>query len=140
MIGGFGGGFFFAPFTSTQVIGTFTVTSGAGLAVLGPWVHRNPVLLTAGATRWMELDVWPAVYGSEFTVQIGIGPAGSEVLFQPSTGNGFFIDWFSQILWTVPFRISFPVSVPVGSEFSIRCASAPAPGQAVINCAIYIWN
>ena len=138
MIGGFGGGFFFGPFTVTNGHGTMTMVPAAGLGVYGAWAHAAPVVQTASG-RWLEIDIWPNDYGAIYLVQIGLGSVGNEVLFQPSDGTGFYIDWFSAIKWTVPFRISFPVTIPALSEFSVRCASAPG-GTNQLAANIYLWN
>ena len=54
MIGGFGGGFFFGPFSSTQRIGIFTSAPGAGAGVYGAWAHLV-VPIPNGLSRWLEL-------------------------------------------------------------------------------------
>ena len=138
MIGGFGGGYFFGPFSKTNGIGLTGVNPGAVVGAYGAWVHSNPLTLTAGG-RWLQVNIWPNAYGAIYTVQLGLGPAGSEILFQPSDGSGFYMDWFSAIKWAVPFVISFPVTVPPQTDISIRCASAPG-GTNQISATLYIWN
>jgi hypothetical protein len=108
------------------------------LGAYGAWSHL-PAPIPTGRGRWLELSLWPQNYGAIYTVQIGLGGAGAERLFQPSDGTGFYIDWFSVIKWSVPFRISFPTSVGIGEEFCIRCASAPG-GGADLTANLYLWN
>ena len=52
-------------------------------------------------------------------MQLGLGAIGAETLFQPSDGTGFYIDWSSLIKWPMPYRTSFFISVPAGTEFSV---------------------
>jgi hypothetical protein len=137
-VGGSGGGYFYGPFVSTQSFGTFVCTPGIVINSFGAWAHL-PAPVPTGRGRWLEMAVSPADYGCHYRVEIGIGALGSEVSFQPSDGQGFHIDWFSTIKWIVPFRISFPTSVGVGREFSVRCASVPG-GGADINVNIWLWN
>ena len=137
-VGGSGGGYFYGPFVSTQGFGNYTIVPAAGIGAYGAWSHLVAPIPT-GRGRWIEILVWPAALGSIYTLQVGIGAAGAETLFQPSDGTGFYIDWFSAIKWPVPFRIFFPTSVGTGREFSLRCASVPGNG-ANLTGLIYLWN
>lgn len=141
-IGSSGGGYFYGPFTSTQIFGPYAPVPAVGVGVYGAWAHLVAPILT-GKGRWIEIFVTPPAYGSIYGVQLGLGSVGNEVLFQPSTGpssqSGFYIDWFGAIKWSVPFRIAFPTSVGNGKEISVRCASAPGGGLA-LSVLIYLWN
>lgn len=138
MISGFGGGFFFGPFTSTQGFGTYTMLPNALPGVYGAWAHLV-VPIPTGSGRWLEASVWPNAYGAIYLVQVGLGALGAEKPFQPSDGTGFYIDWFSGIKWIVPFRISFPTSMLAGQEICCRCASVPG-GINQLTANIYLWN
>ncbi len=139
---GSGGGFFYGPFTSTQTIGPFiNITPDANPLVYGAWNHLV-VPIPTGRGRWIEFRVWPPQYGSLYFLQIGIGAAGSEILFQPSYGSGFSINWVNapgSILWPVPYIISFPTSVGINRELSVRCATF-AGGGAVLAAEIHLFN
>lgn len=138
MIAGFGGGFFFGSFTTTQGFGQYVIVPSGAVGVYGAWSHILPIKLTSGG-RWLMLQIYPQDYGSVYELQIGLGPAGAEVPFQPTDGTGFYLDWFDTIKWTVPNVISFPVNVGVGQELSLRCWSDPPSGPA-LSVYIYLWN
>lgn len=137
---GSGGGYFYGPFTSTQGIGPFiNITPDAAPLVYGAWNHMAVPVLT-GRGRWLQLNIWPNAYGALYFIQIGRGAAGSEILFQPSDGTGFSINWVTTgIMWNVPYTISFPTSTGIGNELAIRCSSF-AGGGPNLSAEIYLWN
>jgi hypothetical protein len=137
-VGGSGGGYFYGPFVSTQIFGTFQMTPGALPLQFGPWNHIGAPILT-GRGRWLEMLIWPSNYGDRYFVEIGLGALGNEVLWQPSGGFGFEIHWDDPIKWPVPFRLSFPSSVGTGKEFCTRCSTL-AGGGLDIFATIWLWN
>lgn len=138
-VNGSGGGYFYGPFVSTQTIGPFiNVTPDPVAGVYGPWLHLPAPILT-GRGRWLELRAWPNVLGSLYFIQIAMGAAGSEVVFQPSDGSGFSVDWAAVVPWTVPYIVAFPTSTGIGRELSIRCSSTPGFGSPLA-VEIHLWN
>jgi hypothetical protein len=109
--------------------------------VFGAWNHLGGLGgLTVYKGRWIELTIWPSTLTAGYWLQMGIGAPGSEALYQPSSGGtGFFMDWLNVIQFTVPYQISFPVSMPVNSDISFRCASAPA-GTGVLGVICTVWS
>ena len=138
MIAGFGGGFLAAPFSTTQSIGIFTVIPNAIAGVYGNWSHLGAPILT-GSARQIGISIWPIAYGSIYSVQIAMGSVGAEVLWQPSDGSGFYVDWGSLLLWNVPREISFPILISGNKEFSCRCASTPGAGSN-LKVNLYLWD
>jgi hypothetical protein len=137
-----GGGFFFSPFSSTQVFGLYTPTPDIVPLSYGPWFHIVPVILTRNA-RWLTMHVSPGPLPpvATYNVQLGLGPAGFERLWQPSDGNSFYIDWLSPApaTFVIPFVMSFPITVVANNEISVRCSASPAPVGG-LNVTLYVFN
>jgi len=140
---GVGAGFFYGPFTSTQVFGLYTPATTIIPFQYGAWSHLAAPPPTKRA-RWITMVVSPgsAPPIATYNLQLGLGTAGNEVLWQPSDGNFFYIDWLTPFAtggYVTPFVMSFPVSLIPGTEISCRVASSPAPaGQ--LNVFLYVFN
>jgi hypothetical protein len=139
-VGSSGGGYFYGPFTTTQILGPYTLIPNPGAGVYGAWIHVLGPL--TNKARWMQIVAWPAGYGSVYQFQIAIGAAGGETIIQPTPllgGSGFYVDWNAVIKWPVPYVQFFPGSVRAQQEISLRTASTPGGGLAV-QALIYLWN
>lgn len=117
----FGGGYFFAPFDTTATYGNVTLMNGAVVGVPGAWVE---VVASSIRGRWVQIDISNPTVANSYAVQLGIGAAGSEVLWQPTTGIGGF--WAEMPIATVhpPRSYNFPVTLPAGTRVVARSAGA----------------
>ena len=133
----FGGGFFFQSFTQSIVDLTAIPAPGTGLANYGVWTELTPATPRG---RWVQLDV-PQVNNFNvalINIQFGIGPAGLEVLFQPTGGDlGAF--QFRCNLSTVTGHYSFPTTMPGNVRLCARASSnhALVTSITLITC---VWG
>lgn len=131
-----GGGFFFAPFTKTEVDGTALLIPGGGLAVYGPWAQvSNPTF----RGRWMQLNGrLPNIAGS-YQVQLGLGPAGLQAVWQPNSGTLQAFLFSADIALNEPPQMyTFPISLDAGQALWARGSFAGAP--TVFNLVVSIWG
>lgn len=131
-----GGGFFYSSFTQVSAFNNFLPICGSG--IYGNWAHLAPPALLPHRGRWIHVDIaYPAQAGFYF-FQLGLGGPGAEILWQPTDGNGFPVDW-SGPAWNNPFSIEFPSSLVVGQEICCRSMVFVGLGVATpIN--IFIFN
>ncbi len=135
-----GGGFFFKPFNSTQAWGQFTAIPNPLPGVFGLWAHLLPAPTITLAARWIEILVFSADMGAgaeTFNFQLGIGTAGSEQAFLPTTGN--FRYRYDPAIPCLPHKFSFPFKVAADLDISLRCMSDVAGGDALYSY-IFMWN
>lgn len=117
----FGGGFFFAPFTQTAV---YRVTVACVVpGVYGAW--SSYITNITFKARWMSLMLTLGAPGQQWEIQLGLGPIGAEVVWQPSlaTGLGGVIDGFLFPVNadnTSSHCISFPITLDAGLQLSAR--------------------
>lgn len=117
----FGGGFFFAPFNNTATYGNVALTNGALPGVPGAWVEVTAASIQG---RWLQIDIFNPSVANSYAVQLGTGAAGSEVLWQPTTGLGGF--WAEMPALTVhpPRSYSFPITLQPNTRIAARSAGA----------------
>lgn len=140
----FGGGFFYAPFTTTVLFQPVVTTSGAP-GVFGAWVPATTGLNFQG--RWMDVRIFgpTGIVGDIVGVQLGLGAAGAETPWQPNSAPPgsfavFAFRWFPAGASQYPTDgYSFPISLPFNNRLSIRSLG----GMAAINTfivSITIWG
>lgn len=148
----FGGGFFFEPFNQTVMAYTTAVAGLPGAP--GAW---TVLLDPTPRGRWLQIALHTSGLNvGVYMVQLGLGPAGAEVPWQPAIyysggvlqpiadGVGFWSDVraFFDGVGTVnrpvpPSSYSFPISLQRGQRLS--CRSIGVAGQAV-PVQVLIWN
>jgi hypothetical protein len=148
MIGGFGGGFFFAPFTFSFQYAANVPTAFPNAGVPGPWYPLIDPLPTS--IRWIDLKFTHQNYGGGQAVdmyfQLGLAPggsaAGSETVFQPTNGFGFLFSPGSQAEFQYKdmYSYNFPASIISGQRLSVRI-NAPQLGTLITAAVIAtLWG
>jgi hypothetical protein len=148
-MGGFassGGGFFFSPFTFSY---SFNLNIAELPGVPGDWY---PIVLnTPKPGRWMQLCISEINTNTLYSLQLGIGAAGAQTVWQPTLGN--FIDPTFDIRpfintvslpdnWKSTLKYyNFPISLPRASNLWVRVFSTapPSPG-ATCHIEAMIWG
>jgi hypothetical protein len=135
-----GGGFFFSGFSKCAAFPGLVVTPDVG--AYGVWAHGVPAFVLPHRARFIQVDMEPSglIAGPTF-IQLGTGPIGSEILWQPTGGNGvqaFTLVWTALFTWHNPYSITFPSSLLPGTEL---CARANiAAGVQTVTISFYAFN
>ena len=146
-------GFFYERFISTQAYTQLAVSANAIIGTFGAWAHFAAGTLKTGKARWLQLVVMPdGGWNNLYALQLGLGAAGAETLWQPTTNPipgsypGFVIDFFTTLLdgtgqpvhTLMPWMLGFPVSTEANQELCARCLSVPGGGKLKVD--IYLFN
>jgi hypothetical protein len=132
----FGGGFFFAPFTVTQLDRWGCFCLGTGLANFGPWQQVTPNTIRA---RWMQVFITLPFLAGTYYIQIGLGTPGTEVLWQPNAGSIGAFRFIANVALDEPIaNYVFPISLDSGQRMVIRASSDTI--ATIINVIICVWG
>jgi len=144
MINGFGGGFFFAPFTYALAFAANISSSGSLINQIGPW--STVVDPLPQAARWVQMMFLDGTSDGEWFLQLGLAPGGSapgsEVVFQPTVGVGFFHTGGdgNNFQTKTKTTYNFPVSIQNGQRLSIRVSSYNRASIQVLGSFINVWG
>jgi hypothetical protein len=132
----FGGGFFFAPFTITQLDQQALGCPGTGLPNFGLWQQLTPNTIRG---RWMQIFCrLPNVVGTYY-IQLGLGAPGAEILWQPNAGTiGAFVFTVNAALEDPIANYIFPISLDSGQRMVTRASSNTI--ATVINTVLCVWG
>jgi hypothetical protein len=137
----FGGGFFFAPFSQTQLFQVTTIPPGPALNNYSPWLQ---VSASTPRGRWLQLYATLPTAAGRYAVLLGLGAPGLEVQWQPSGlgsgGGAFGFTFVVDAGLTEPvISYSFPISLEPGLRLSV-CTSRDVAAPAPFNVMICIWG
>ncbi len=136
----FGGGFFYQPFQNTALY--YGMLTTGEYHEFGAWAQFTASLPFPG--RWVDLRSYQEQPTSEFRVQLGIGPAGSETIWQPTVSSGilgFPFSYFGLVsaISVPPIIYSFPVTVGQGVRICGRAQNAQDTSETIY-CWLSIWG
>jgi hypothetical protein len=138
------GGFFYSPFHQCTALAQLTFFCGVG--VYSGWHHAVAPgsSLIPHRTRFIHIDISSQGAGvGVYYVQLGLGPVGSEVLWQPSDGNGFYLDLsLAGVLnsWKSPYSFDFPVGLGPNQEISARGMLFVGPPLQTLVVKVIAYN
>ena len=134
----FGGGFFFAPFSQSAQY-SIQIACVAPPAY-GPW--SSYITNVTFKARWLTVWLYNGLAGVNWSIQLGLGPPGGEVLWQPSLATGLLgaVDGFTfhmeSNLLGFPV-LSFPISLETGQQLSARGRTALV---GLVTVRIAMWG
>jgi len=135
----FGGGFFYAPFTQSAQYGIPIVAPDV-LGGFGPW--SSYITNVTFKARWLVMDLTVGGASPTLHIQLGLGPPGGEIVWQPSlaTGLGGVVNGFRFVLDAAGNgvrNLAFPITVDEGLQLSARGRVTPAVGIVTVNIAMW---
>lgn len=137
----FGGGFFFSPFTHTNLFQVTCICPGGGLNLYGPWVLG---WTPTPRGRWCQINATLPPTTGRYCVQLGLGAPGAEVIWQPSAlgggGGSFGFPFVVDVALNEPVAMyTFPISLEAGLRLTVQ-ASKDTPGASPFNIILSIWG
>lgn len=100
--------------------GTGDTTLESGVGVKGAWVEALPSITIFA--NYLILIVHDAEAATDYSIDIGIGPPGSEEVLIPNIK--YHVNITANNIITVPYP--FKVEIPAGSRISARCQNVAA--------------
>lgn len=134
----FGGGFFFAPFSQSAQY-SIQIACVAPPAY-GLW--SSYITNVTFKARWLTVWLYNGLAGVNWSIQLGLGPPGAEVLWMPSLATGLLgaIDGFTFHMetnfWSHPV-LAFPISLETGQQLSARGRTALV---GLVTVRIAMWG
>jgi hypothetical protein len=115
-----------AAATSSTAYGT-AVASSATANALGSWTQLTAA--TAADTCWMVVNIWNTGSYNNIALDIGVGPAGSEVVVAHQICVGVGYDYV----------INFPIpcSIPAGTRIAARAQATAASITSYVTLQLF---